>query len=452
MSEVSAEKITINKQNSDSELDEQTKQALIDAAQKRPTTQSLKRVVITGTGAVSPAGIGVDILMNTLVNGVNNLSALDPERDGKFHVHVVGKVPEFKPMELGLTKKQARRWGKFIQFAAVAADEAMAQAHMDLEQEDLNHFACVFGSGIGGMEIYTNESIRLHERGAKRVTPLFIPAMIPNAAAGELAIRFGLKGECLTVVTACATGSHSIGEAYRLIRYGKATCALAGGTEESLSDMALAGFGNLGATTTSAIVDAASMPFDIRRAGFVPGEGAGAVVLESLEHAQARGAHIIAEITGFGSTGEGYHITSPDPTGEGIIRAMHDALDEAGFKPKDIGHLNAHGTATPINDRTESQALCKMVGEEYPDIPVYSVKGSTGHMLGAAGAIEAIVCALSVANSLVPPTVGFRDPDPECPVVVLKEAKTNYPQKVALSNSLGFGGHNACLAFSPFVA
>ena len=300
------------------------------------------------------------------------------------------------------------------------------------------------------MEIFTAESIKLHEKGAKRVNPLFIPTMISNIAAGEIAIRFGLKGECSNSVVACTTGAQCIGEAYRLVKYGLADYALAGGAEESVCDISIAGFSNLGALSHAEDPHAASRPFDARRDGFVAGEGAGAVVLETLESAKARGAHIIAEVVGFGTSCDAYHITSPDPSGEGVVRSMRNALDDAGMEPADVGHLNAHGTSTAINDATEARAFCTLQGVGFSEVPVTSTKGMTGHMLGAAGAAEAIVTALSVANDLVPPTVGFDEADPECAVTVLKEARRDYPQKVALSNSIGFGGHNATLAIAPF--
>lgn len=443
--------MTTQTEQASSGMDEQTAQAVAAAAKKRATAQTLHRVVITGMGAVTPAGVGAHVLLDSLMQGKNNLSLLPEEKAEQCGTYVVGSVPEFDATEYGLSKKQARRWSPYVQYAVISADEALAQSGIDLEKEDLDRFAVVFGTGIGGMKIFSDESVKLHEKGPKRVSPLFIPSMMPNAAAGELAIRYGLRGECIDVSTACATGTQSIGEAYRMIRFGYADCALAGGAEESVCDIAIAGFGNLGATSKSQDVDAASMPFDIRRNGFVPGEGGAAVVLESLEHAQARGAHIIAEITGYGSTGDGYHITSPEPGGVGILRAMRQALAEGGFEPTDLGHLNAHGTATHINDKTESEALAALMETDNPEVPVVSVKGSVGHMLGGAGAVEALVTAYCVSEGVVPPTVGFAEPDPECNVNVLTEALTNYPQKVALSTSLGFGGHNGCLAFSPYV-
>lgn len=413
-------------------------------------SDALKRVVITGTGAVSPAGFGVDALWGKVLAGTNCFSLLPDEERQRLGVNVVGRIPGYDALEAGFTKKESRRFSPFVQYAILAADEAMQQAGVDMQREDATRFACVFGSGIGGMGIFERESLVLHEKGAKRVSPLFIPTMISNMAAGNLAIRYGLRGECLNLVTACATGTHCVGEAYRLIRFGFADAALAGGTEESISAMSLAGFGNLGAITKADDPALAALPFDARRSGFVAGEGAGALVLESLEHAQARGANIIAEITGFGSTGDAYHMTAPEPSGEGAVRAMKQALAEGGFAPDDVGHLNAHGTATHVNDKVEAAAWHGLLGDQLASrIPVTSVKGTVGHMLGAAGAIEAIVCALSMQHQVVPPTAGYADKDPECDVLVPSQP-LHCEQKVVLSNSLGFGGHNGSLAISPY--
>lgn len=422
-----------------------------------------KRVVITGMGAISPAGVGVKPLFDAAVSGKTAITELVGDVADAVNVHVAGQVKNFDATEHGMTKKQARRWERFVQYAVVAADEAMQQAGLVAEaaeegdapwqlKDGINPdtFAVVFGSGIGGMDAFTAEAVKLHEKGGKRVSPLFIPTMISNIAAGELAIRFGLRGECSNCVVACATGTQCVGDAYRLIRFGLADRALCGGAEESISDISIAGFSNLGALTHESNPELASRPFDVNRSGFVAGEGAGALVLESLDCALERGANILAEIVGFGTTGDAYHVTAPDPSGEGVARAMRLALAEGGFEPSDMGHLNAHGTSTGLNDATEASALEVLMEGDASNVPVTSTKGITGHMLGAAGAIEAIVCALSVANDLVPPTAGFSEPDPECAVEVLTEARRNYPQKVALSNSIGFGGHNATLAIAPF--
>ena len=409
------------------------------------------RVVITGMGSVSPAGIGVMPLWSAVKEGRCCIGKVTKFDASGFAGSVAAEIPDFDPVACGLSKKEARRFAPFVQYAIVAADEAMAQSGLRAEEGDAERMACVWGSGIGGLEEFEKGCITLHEKGAKRVNPLFIPTMIENMAAGNLSIRYGLKGDCLSIVTACATGSHCVGEAYRLIRHGYADAALAGGSEESISPICLAGFGNLGALTKAEDPARAAMPFDVNRNGFVPGEGAGALVLESLEHATARGARIIAEVAGFGSTGDAFHMTAPDPSGEGIVRAMRQALAEGGFAPEDVGHLNAHGTSTHANDATESAALRFLMGERGREVPVTSIKGTVGHTLGAAGALEAIVCALSVSESVVPPTVGTTQVDPECDVnVVMGCTLEGCEQKVALSNSLGFGGHNASLAIAPY--
>lgn len=410
------------------------------------------RVAITGMGALSPAGAGVDVLMQAVMEGRSCIGPITRFDASGFPSKLAAEIPAFDATEHGMTKKEARRFAPFVQYAVAAADEAMAASGLDMDAEDPTRVACVWGSGIGGLEEFETGCAALRERGPKRVSPLFIPTMIENMAAGNLSIRYGMQGDCLSIVTACATGSHCVGEAYRLIRHGYADAALAGGSEESISPVCLAGFGNLGALCPSDDPDASSMPFDERRSGFVPGEGAGALVLESFEHALERGARIVAEVAGFGSTADAYHMTAPDPSGAGAARAMRAALAEGGFEPSDLGHLNAHGTSTKANDAMEAAALTALCGPGCR-VPVTSVKGAVGHMLGAAGAIEAIVCALSVASGTVPPTAHTRDIDPACPVnVVTGAALTGCAHKVALSNSLGFGGHNASLAIAPFRA
>lgn len=408
-----------------------------------------RRVVVTGTGAVSPAGVGAEALWEAVVSKRCCIGELTRFNSEAFDVKIAGEIPAYDPLALGLTKKEAHRLARFVQYAFIASDEAMAQAGLVMEDEDATRVGCVFGSGIGGLEAFEQGSVTLNTKGPKRVIPLFIPTVISNMAAGNLAIRYGLKGECINVVTACATGTHCIGEAYRSIKHGYLDAALAGGTEESVTPVALAGFGNLGALTKATDPHAASMPFDARRSGFVAAEGAGAVVLESLEHALARGAEILAEIVGFGSTGDAYHMTAPASDGEGLARAMGLALAEGGFAPADLGHMNAHGTSTQANDKAEAAALIGLCGAG-TEVPVVSVKGAIGHMLGGAGAVEAIVCARSVAESIVPATTGFSQADPECAVRVLTEPMRACVQKVALSNSLGFGGHNASLAIAPY--
>ncbi len=416
---------------------------------KRP--DGTNRVVITGMGAVTPAGVGVDALWNAVMEKQCCIGPIERFDTTDYEVHNAGEVRDFDGCAHGLTKKEVRRFERFVQYAIVAADEALAQAGLDMEAEDATRVSIAFGTGIGGIDELQSGFNTLEAKGPKRVSPLFVPTMIGNIAAGNLAIRYGMKGECLNVVTACATGAHNIGEAVRSLRHGYADVALVGGAEESVSPICIAGFANLGALSKAEDPTQASLPFDQRREGFVAGEGAGALVIETLEHALSRGAKPLAEITGYGSTGDAYHMTAPDPEGEGIVRAMAQALAEGGFTPQDIGHVNAHGTGTPANDATESRALRALCEDDAlaASIPVTSVKGTIGHTLGAAGAVEAIVCALSVAQETVPPTTGFAVADPECPVNVVTAPLSNKPQKVALSNSLGFGGHNASLAISP---
>ncbi len=411
-----------------------------------------RRVVITGMGVVSPAGVGVDALMQAVSTGTCCLGPIERFDTTEYEVKIGGEVRGYDPVEHGLSKKEARRFERFVQYAITASDEALVQSGLDMGNEDKTRVGVVFGSGIGGIDELQKGFYTLHDKGPKRVNPLFVPTMISSIASGNLAIRYGMKGECINIVTACATGSHCIGQAMRDIRHGYLDVALAGGSEEAINEICIAGFNNLGALSKEVDPTKASLPFDARRHGFVAGEGAGAVVLESLEHALARGAEIIAEVVGFGSTGDAYHITAPDPNAEGVARAMKQALDESGFDVEDLGHLNAHGTGTAANDSTEARALHLLCGEDLGrQVPVTSIKGTTGHMLGAAGAAEAIVCALSVARGMITPTAGFAEADPECDVNVVAGEAIAVPQKVALSNSLGFGGHNACLAFAPYM-
>ena len=409
-----------------------------------------QRVVITGMGIISPLGNDVDTFWNNLLQGKCGIGPIDRFDPAAFKVKLASQVRDFDPLQY-MDKMEAAHADLYSQYAMAAACQAMAQSGVQgtVAPERIGVY---MGTGIGGIDELQKSFATLEEKGPKRVNPLFIPTMIGNIAAGNLAIRYGMRGECLNVVTACATGAHCIGTALRDIRHGYIDAALVGGTEESVSPICIAGFTNLSALTRAEDPKEASLPFDARRGGFVAGEGAGALVIESLESALARGAAPIAEITGFGSTGDAYHMTAPDPEATAITAAMAAALAEGGFTPADLGHLNAHGTGTPANDATESKALANLMGgtEAAASVPVTSVKGTTGHMLGAAGAVEAIVCALSVARDAVPPTAGFAEAAEDCPVAVVTEAMTDYPQKVALSTSLGFGGHNAALAFSPY--
>ena len=414
-------------------------------------TLQLHRVVITGMGAVSPAGFGADALWDKLMAGESCIRKLPDYYQEAMGLTAGGYLPDYDPLEHGFTKKESRRFSKFVQFAILASDEAMAQAGIDMEQEDSTRFSCCFGSGIGGIQIFADNAVTLETKGPKRVNPLFIPTMISNIGPSVLSMRYGIHGEVTNTVTACATGTHNIGDAYRLIRFGLTDAALAGGSEECVMPLALAGFNNMGALSRQADVALASRPFDVNRDGFVAGEGGAALVLESLEHAQARGANIIAEVVGFGSTGDAYHMTAPDPSGAGVYRAMANALAEGGFTPDDLGQLNAHGTSTHANDFTEAKALHLLCGEHANQVPVTSVKGCIGHTLGAAGALEAVVLARSMVEGVVPPTIGYAEPDPELDVLVSNKPIAAPDMKVGLSNSVAFGGHNATLAIAPFA-
>ncbi|MDO4851503.1 MAG: beta-ketoacyl-ACP synthase II [Actinomycetota bacterium] len=419
-----------------------------DLDTRRP--DGTRRVVVTGMGAITPAGVGVPALWNALMETRCAIAPIERFDTTGFEVHIAGEVRGFDPAAHGMSKREARRLGRFVQYAIVASDEALTQSGLDMGNEDPARVAVVYGTGIGGIDELQRGFDTLRDKGPKRVNPLFVPTMIGNIAAGTLALRYGMRGECLDVVTACSTGAHAIGTALRDIRHGYVDVVLAGGTEEAVNPICIAGFSNLGALSREEDPALASLPFDVRRSGFVAGEGAGSVVLESMEHALERGATPLAEVVGFGSTCDAYHMTAPDPEAGGIVRAMAAALAEGGFEPRDLGHLNAHGTGTEANDRTESTALLALCGEDAGRrVPVTSVKGVTGHMLGAAGAVEAIVCVLSVASDCVPPTTGFAEADPDCPVCVLTKPLDGHPQKVALSTNLGFGGHNAALAIAP---
>ena len=411
----------------------------------------MERVVITGMGAITPVGNDVPSFWESLKTGKCGIGPITKFDVSDFKVKLGAEVKDFDPTQY-MEKREARRADANVHYAMAAAVQAVEQAGLKEGNFDPYRTGVIFGSGVGGLHVAEQEVPKLLEKGPGRVSPFAIPEMIANIAAAYISMHFGFKGENFCPVSACATGNHSIGEAMRAIRHGYADAALVGGSEESVSPICIAGFTNLGALSRAEDPTQASLPFDVRRKGFVAGEGAGALVIESLEHALKRGATPIAEITGYGSTGDAYHMTAPDPEGAGIVRSMRQALEEGGFTPADIGHVNAHGTGTPANDKTESIALYALCDDDElaAGIPVTSIKGTTGHTLGAAGAVEAIVCALSVARDCVPPTTGFAEADPECAVNVVTEALTDVPQKVALSNSLGFGGHNATLAFSPY--
>mgnify|MGYP001077068969 CR=1 FL=1 len=404
-----------------------------------------RRVVITGMGAVTPIGNNVNEFWSNAKEGKLGIDFIKLLDNDLIDVKIAGEVKDFNPEPI-ISKKETKRLDRAEQFGLYAADEAIKNSGLDLEKEDLDKIGVIIGSGIGGLGTIEAEGTKLYTGASKRVSPFFIPMAISNLVAGNVAIKYGLRGTCTAVVTACATGTNSIGDAYRLIKHGYENVMLAGGAEAPITRIGVGGFNGMKALNTSNNPEKASIPFDKNRSGFVMGEGAGVVVLESLEHAQARGANIIAELVGYGTTCDAYHITSPAPDGSGAAKAMKQAIDEAGIKPEDVSYINAHGTSTALNDKFETAAIKTVFGDE-TKVAISSTKSMTGHLLGAAGAIETIVCAKAVQEDFIPPTIGYETPDEELDLDYVPNKGREKELKYVLSNSLGFGGHNATLLF-----
>ncbi|NFN87553.1 beta-ketoacyl-ACP synthase II [Clostridium sporogenes] len=403
-----------------------------------------KRVVITGMGAITPIGNNVNDFWNSIKEekvGIDNIKSFDTEN---FKVKLAAEVKDFNPEEY-MDKKEARRLDRFCQFAIAAAQQAVDDSKLDLDKINKEKFGVIVGSGIGGLATIEKEEQKLLEKGPNRVSPLFIPTIISNMAAGNIAIKFGAKAMCSTVVTACATGTNCVGEAFRAIKNGEVDIMLAGGTEASITPIAIAGFTNLTALSKSTDPNRASIPFDKDRDGFVMGEGSGILLLESLEHALDRGAKIYGEVVGYGFTCDAYHMTSPAPGGEGAARAIELAIKEAGINKEEVSYINAHGTSTPYNDKFETEAIKKVFKDYSNSIPISSTKSMIGHLLGAAGAVEAIICAKSLEEGYVPATVGYKVKDEECDLDYVTSGGRNKIINYAMSNSLGFGGHNAVI-------
>lgn len=404
------------------------------------------RVVITGMGAITPIGNNVSEFFTNVKAGKCGIDFITSFPTEGFSAKVAAEVKDFDPKNY-MDFKEAKRMERFSQFAMAAAKEAIEDLGIDLDQVNRERFGVIVGSGIGGIDSIEKEEQKLLEKGPKRINPLFIPMIITNMAAGNIAIKYGAKGVCTNVVTACATGTHCIGEAFRSIKHGYSDLILAGGTESSITPLAIAGFTSLTALSTSEDPSRASIPFDKERNGFVMGEGAGILLLEEYEHAVARGAKIYAEVVGYGATSDAYHITSPAPNGEGAARAMISAMEEAGITPKEISYINAHGTSTPVNDKFETAAVKTAMGEEAYRIPISSTKSMIGHLLGAAGAVEAVACVKAITDSFVPATIGVTVKDEECDLDYVPGTGREQKVAYAMSNSLGFGGHNATLIF-----
>ena len=405
----------------------------------------MKRVVMTGIGVISPVGNDAKTFFGSLTRGVCGVGRITRFDTTGYKATLAAEVKDFDPEAVGIDRAQAKRTDLFAQYAMAAAMQAVADSGIE-GQVAPERFGVYVGSGIGGMQTFVQETEKLLNRGPARVSPFFIPMMIGNMAAGNIAIRFNAQGPCLPVVTACATSSHAIGEAFRAIKYGHADAIIAGGAEATIIPLAVAGFSNMKALSESEDPNAASLPFDARRGGFVMGEGAGIVVLEEYEHAMARGAKVWAEVCGYGNTCDAYHITAPHAEAVGAANAIKLALEEANWQGEEL-YINAHGTGTPMNDKVETLAIKKAMGEEAARAAlISSTKSMTGHMLGAAGAVEAIVCAMTLKNGIVPPTINLREPDPECDLNYVPNEAVKADVEVAVSSSLGFGGHNAVVA------
>ena len=408
----------------------------------------MKRVVITGMGVISPVGNDVNTFWENLKAGKCGITRLEGFEEYNLPIHVAGRVKDFDPLKSGLTAAEKRRNDIYSQYALAAAAQTMADSGLVADENiTRERFGVYIGSGIGGIQTFVTQTKILFDEGADRISPLFIPMMIPNIAGGNIAIKYDAQGPCLTHVSACATGTNSIGEAYLAIKCGRADAILAGGSEAAITPLAIGGFANAKALTYEEDPAKACLPFDARRGGFVMAEGAGVLMLEEREHALARGAHIYAEVCGYGCTCDAHHYTAPRPDGITAGRALREALDEAGYKTGENLYINAHGTGTHLNDSTETRAIKVALGEEEAHrASVSSTKSMHGHMFGATGAVELIASALALKDGIVPPTIGLEEPDPECDLDYTPGEARKRDLDIAISNSLGFGGHNVCVA------
>ncbi|KYD24352.1 MULTISPECIES: beta-ketoacyl-ACP synthase II [Geobacillus] len=408
-----------------------------------------KRVVVTGLGAVTPLGNDVETTWKNIVAGQSGIDIVTRVNPDDFPAKVAAEVKDFDP-SLFIDRREARKMDRFTQFAVAAALMAVKDARLEINEQNAERIGVWIGSGIGGMETFEQQFEIFQQRGYRRVSPFFVPMMIPDMAAGQVSILLGTKGINSCTVTACATGANSIGDAFKVIQRGDADVMIAGGTEAPITKMSFAGFCANTALSTNPDPKTASRPFDKHRDGFVMGEGAGIVVLEELEHALRRGAKIYAEIVGYGATADAYHITAPAPGGEGGVRAMRQALQDAGLKPEDIDYINAHGTSTEYNDKYETAAIKEVFGDHAYRLAVSSTKSMTGHLLGATGAVEAIFSVLAIRDGVIPPTINYETPDPECDLDYVPNEARKQEVRAVLSNSFGFGGHNATLIFKNY--
>jgi len=409
-----------------------------------------RRVVVTGLGVLSPIGCTTEKFWNALIEGKSGIGPITHFDATEFSCRIAGEITDYDPLKYFSTK-EARNLAAFVQFAAVASDEAVAHAKLDLKSVDLDRVGVLVGSGIGSIETVENEYKKYTERGPRKISPHFIPKIIINEAAGQVSIRTGARGPATCIATACSTATNAIGDAMRFIQYGDADVMIAGGTESATTILGVGGFCALKALTkNNDDPQKASRPFDLNRDGFIMAEGAGIAILESLDHAKKRGAPILAEVAGYGRTSDAFHITAPEPSGRGAARAMEYAIKDAGLTPKDISYINAHGTSTTLNDKVETLAIKTVFGEYAKSVPISSTKSMTGHLLGAAGGIEFAACVYAIRDSIVPPTINYETPDPDCDLDYVPNTARKIPVTSTLSNSLGFGGHNASIVVKKF--
>ena len=404
----------------------------------------MERVVITGMGAITPVGNDAETFWESLKAGKCGIGPITKFDTTDYKVKLAAEVKDFDITKY-VDKREARHMDVSCHYAIAAAQEAVDQAGLKEGNFDPYRTGVIYGSGVGGLQIVEQEVPKLLNRGPGRVSPFCIPEMIANIVAAHISMCFGFKGENFCPVSACATGNHSIGEAMRAIRHGYQDIVICGGSENGIIPISMAGFQNMKAVHMGEDPTCASVPFDARRSGFVMGEGAGCLVLESLTHAQQRGATILAEVAGYGATGDAYHITSPSPEGDAAARAITNAIADAGLTPADVDYINAHGTSTPINEKYETIAIKKAFGDQAYKVKISSTKSMTGHLLGGAAAVEAIACVMAMRDGVIPPTINYKEPDPDCDLDITPNKAVEMPVNVAISNALGFGGHNACI-------
>lgn len=410
----------------------------------------LKRVVVTGLGIISPVGTGIESFWSSLTAGVSGIGPVTRFDPAHFSTKIAGEVKDFEPTRY-IDKKEARRMDRFTQFAVAATGMAVEDASLNFEDEDKDRIGVILGSGVGGIETMEEQARVLAEKGPGRISPVFVPMMIANMGAGQVAIRYCLRGPNSTSVSACASSSNAIGDAFKMLQYGRADVMITGGAEAAITPLAMAGFIQMKAMSTrNEEPEKASRPFDLERDGFVIGEGAAILILETMEHALKRGARIYAELAGYGSTCDAYHMTAPDPEGHGAVNSMREALADAGIEPSEVDYINAHATATPLGDKAETLAIKSVFGGHAAKVAISSTKSMTGHLLGASGGLEAMVCVLAIQEGIIPPTINYEQPDPDCDLDYVPNTARKAKVDVALSNSFGFGGHNATLVFKKY--